>query len=269
MNPQNDRRRTGDDDEGSVSTWTRWALFAHDHPGATYEARMVDGNPDGVPDVFNPPGQWCEVTIHIPGMPDRVARRPVKVTAWDWTAEPKVARRTGKRGDWVDVPSEQWTAEDWNGNRTATLGRALRDAGYPNTLAELQLVRRWIGRAVTPAEPPVSTGATRTGPPVAPQTAASGSQPISGVGSHTNPPAAPANGATGDDDMIAEARSAVRDALDGLTGPQKAEASKAMREAGIPNPIRPATIADCDTALGIIRGLTETAEPEPGDEEPF
>lgn len=256
-------RRHGDDDEGTVSTWTRWALYVHDHPGATYEAVLVEGNANQVPDVFHPNTRYVQVTIKTPGAPDVIECRPIKVTAWDYNA----TRSNGKKGDWADVPPDKWTEEDWNGNRTACLGRALRQAGYPNTLAELQLVRNWTG-APTPLVPATPA----TSPAAAPQ-AARGA---------TNPAPNPSARETAAQSDLDAAQAQVRERLNELTGPAKAAAARELRDAGIPNPMRVESVADCDTALRIIAGVAaglEPAEPSPPadpaappkteDEEPF
>ncbi len=108
----------------------RWALLLEDFPSATYTTDWVPSDQAGIPSAFHPerePG-FCVVTITFPpgsGKPDAVGRRPPDR---DKEGRPRM------------------TAEDWETLTTKTLGRALKEAGYPSDKMQLKAVVHWRQR---------------------------------------------------------------------------------------------------------------------------
>ncbi len=120
----------------------RWALLLEDFPAATYETEWISSDQAGIPADFHPerePG-FCVVTITFPpgsGKPPAVGRRPP-----DRNKEGQPLMR----------------AEDWETLTTKTLGRALKNAGYPSDKMQLKAVVHWRQRQLELAA--IAGGAT-------------------------------------------------------------------------------------------------------------
>ena len=120
--------------ERAISTWARWAMLVHDNPGATYVSELYTGDGE-VPEPFNPTsGLRVRVTINFPDGHSVSDDRPVEVVGPDKTK----------------VSQTKWNERHWNANVTAALGRALRQAGFPDKATEVAVVAKWIGKFNAP-----------------------------------------------------------------------------------------------------------------------
>lgn len=100
----------------------RWALLLEDLPGSDYDFALSRGGPLGIPEEFGGDGQFCVATITYPSATGRAAT---------------VA--------WKPVPA-RGSPDDWNVLCTKTLGRALKRAGYPDSLPDLKALVLWRHR---------------------------------------------------------------------------------------------------------------------------
>jgi len=113
-------------DEQYASPGLRWGLLQDDYPGASNEYRLVtaDDIPGGHP--FASPGEefvLCTITF-----PPAFHKSP----AYGW----KPLSEARKRDD-----------ESYAALRTKALGRAIKDAGYPDKLPDLKALMVWRKRA--------------------------------------------------------------------------------------------------------------------------
>lgn len=153
-----------------AGAWMRWALYLHDHPNAsepTFE--VVDGADPrvAVPPAFSPMGPE-------PGTGEIVPQLYVVCTLnpgdggrceYAWKEIPFTVKSYGKF-----LPFER-TPENWRKVSASALGRALKEAGYPDDTRELHAVVTWrrrdielralaAGAPVDPEEATVAAGRT-------------------------------------------------------------------------------------------------------------
>jgi hypothetical protein len=121
----------------------RWALLREDYPGAEFDWEIVAGEVLEIPERWGGGDEFCVVTIKFP---DDSGKLPV--TGWKAATEVLHVERWKKGGargekEWVDLEP---SAELLNVLVTKTLGRALKRAGYPDSMPELKAVMAWRRR---------------------------------------------------------------------------------------------------------------------------
>lgn len=112
-------------DDNYASPGLRWGLLQDDFPGAhaTYELVQAHAIPGGHP-FSNPNDDFVLCTITFPSGVN-------KVSAYGWKPLSAALKQT----------DEQYAAL-----RTKALGRALKDAGYPDNLNDLRALTAWRHR---------------------------------------------------------------------------------------------------------------------------
>lgn len=107
---------------GYASPGLRWGLLLADYPDSKWAARVGTAEDVGIPGDFAGAGAFCIVTINFP---PEANLEPV--LGW---------KPTKPRGE----------PDDWNVLCTKALGRALKRAGYPGSLPDLNALLRWRHR---------------------------------------------------------------------------------------------------------------------------
>lgn len=108
--------------EGYLSTSVRWALFKADHPDGEIKFHEASASEIGVPESFSKPNEkFCVATI------TRFAGDPISVVAY------KSTRAAGKDTD----------SDAWHVLCSKAMGRALKKAGYPDTISDLKIMTRY------------------------------------------------------------------------------------------------------------------------------
>lgn len=113
-----------------ASPMLRWGLLLEDHPGATVEYDVVLGEHEGIPPQFGGSNEFVRAVIHIPGLPDVAGCKEI----------PDTHVVKGKSQPF------QRTSDNWQVLRTKALGRALKQAGYPDDLKDLKALMHWRER---------------------------------------------------------------------------------------------------------------------------
>lgn len=134
--------------ETYVSPTLRKSFMLEDFPGAKDTYRVVKAQDSGIDPIFWDEAKFFVVcTLVIPGHPEPfVAWKEVPETQWRKGAN-------GQGGSMVAVPK---TPELLRKLQTMALGRALKDAGYPDDSRDFKLLLLWrqrareIGAASTP-----------------------------------------------------------------------------------------------------------------------
>lgn len=113
--------------EGYLSTSVRWALFKSDWPEAEIKFSEATAEEVGVPASFSKNGErFCVATII------RYENDPVKIVAYKSTSG------AGKVTD----------SDAWHVLCSKAMGRALKKAGYPDTISDLRIMTKYrnVGR---------------------------------------------------------------------------------------------------------------------------
>lgn len=121
---------------GYASPNLRWGLLLEDYPGATKKIRLVKGNNPLLHEVL-PQGEDGEA-----GPFDNVDFCVAVITFPAGSGKPQALGY--KQAETAEVRN----ADKWNVLSKKTLGRALKDGGYPDNMDELKGLMRWRERTV-------------------------------------------------------------------------------------------------------------------------
>jgi hypothetical protein len=128
-------------DESYVSPMLRWGLLLNDHPGAKSEFKIVSVEQLPIPERFREDKEYLVCSIVFPDG---------NATAIGW----KPLKAAKKPGD-----------EGYAALRTMALGRALKDAGYPDKMPDLKALVLWRQRQAEISA--IQSGVPRPALPVA------------------------------------------------------------------------------------------------------
>lgn len=108
--------------EGYLSTSVRWALFKSDHPDGEIKFTEATADEIGIPASFSKKDErFCVATI------TRYSGDPLEIVAY------KSVSAAGKPND----------SDAWHVLCSKAMGRALKKAGYPDTISDLKIMTRY------------------------------------------------------------------------------------------------------------------------------
>lgn len=117
--------------QGYLSTSVRWALFKSDHPDGEIKFTEATADQIGVPASFSKKDErFCVATI------TRYPGDPLEIVAY------KSVLDAGKIAD----------SDAWHVLCSKAMGRALKKAGYPDTISDLKIMTRYREIGNEPAE---------------------------------------------------------------------------------------------------------------------
>lgn len=129
--------------EGYLSTSVRWALFKSDNPDGEIKFTEASAEEIGVPSSFSKQGErFCVATI----------------TRYPGDALALVAYKS------VSAAGKITDSDAWHVLCSKAMGRALKKAGYPDTISDLKIMTRYREIGTEPVVPIVGNTVTSNGP---------------------------------------------------------------------------------------------------------